>query len=945
MHTRQAQGQGLFRPLKYSARSRSSRVKLVVAFVIVASIAGMVGASYAAALGYTIPPNVEGNAHPKLGETLECHNGVWKESSPEFSYQWVIEGRELGFKSLKQSLYAAKITLKAEYQNKEIWCDVKATEGSEVAVAESENSICFGSCVKEPPQEGPVNQKKPEVSGGNAGKAVVGETLTCSQGTWTGTAPIVYAYKWFHKDVKEAIGGATSNQYKVVAEDQSHELSCHVTASNKGGEQTVESTNSISVLGKAPQNTTPPEVLGNASVNETLTCNPGTWSGSTPITYEYRWLRNGSEIPMETGPTLTVQVNDEGQKLGCRVTAKNNIATNTASSAEVTVSKETLKVETSPTATPTTAKVNTQLECTHGTWNEPTSELTFKYEWLRDRETQVQLSTSGKYTVVSGDVKHTLYCRVFATNPAKETASAFSGPVSVPGEAPPVNKVRPEVQGTPALGHTLTCAHGTWSPEPTSYTYQWARESAPIGGATSSTYEVKAADQGHWVACRVTAFDAEGPSEQVESLLANVPGEAPSNVRAPEIQGGTPPRVGEALTCVRGEWKGAPTPTYSYAWFREGTEELATGPSYTIANADRGHSLSCAVTATNTEPPFHATATSASLKVPGYAPEPPLEGPQIEGTAAVEHVLSCKAGTWTGQPAPTFGYQWLVDGSPIEGATETTFRIAAAYSGYNISCRVTGTNSEGSVSAVSKSVHAPGSPPEIERQPFITGGPVVGGPLTCERGVWSQRPPHPTFTYQWYRGSIPIPGATEQVYIVEAADMGQALSCNVLGVSSEGSLEQESENSVLIPTGSASSPVVVPTGGGGSKTSVAPTAAEILASIKRQVNSALIEAHLKKIAKAGSFSFVFTAPGGGTFELKFFRAVRGAHGAKTKNVLLGVTKVSYTKVAKQTVKLRLNAAGRRLLKGKKHVKLSVKAIYTLRGHSPVTWSATVTLQS
>jgi hypothetical protein len=911
----------------------------------------MFGATSAVGIESSFPPKVLGSTSPHVGETLECRNGDWRNAgSLEFSYQWVINGDELGFKTVKQSVYAASLTLTKEDEDTEIWCDVKASYKTETpVVAESENSICVHECVKSQPPEPPVPVAAPVVSGGSSGKANVGETLSCSQGTWKGTLPLDYSYKWFH-DGKEAISGATSSQYTVVAEDETHKLSCRVTASNSGGESTQESSNSLLVPGTAPVNSEPPSVIGVLAVNETLTCRPGHWSGSPPITYEYRWFRNGTEISMETGPTFIVQPNDEGQKLRCKVIAINNLGKAEASSAEVKITGK-LKNTAPPVVTPESAKLGTLLKCSEGSWNESTSELKFKYEWLRETEPQVYEPIAGaashEYRAVSADVKHLLYCRVFATNGNKEEAQSISEAVPVLGASPPVNTRLPEVEGVLEVKRTLNCKEGTWTNSPERYVFQWMREQTAIASATSQSYEIQPADEGHSITCRVIAINAESSSEPAESGPANVPGEAPRPVRNPEIEGGTPtPHVGESLTCLHGEWSGAPAPTFTYAWYRDGSEKLSSTIAYTISSIDRGHTLSCVVTASNSEaPPGGVAQASAGLYVPGIAPEPPLGGPQIEGKVEAGKELTCKAGTWTGQPAPEFTFQWLVNGREIPSATSEKLTIGAGDSGYNITCRVTGTNREASVSSISRSVHVPGEGPTDLEQPFVTGGAFVGSTLTCEPGRWQGKPP-PKMAFQWYRGGTAISGATEPTHVVETADSGQALSCNVIGSNTEGSLEQESTNAVAIPRS-------LQTGGGGQGGgtgggvvggAVVPSAAEILATIKRQVGSALSEAHLKKIAKTGSFALGFTAPGAGTFELEWFQLVHGAHGAK-KDRVLAQSRALFAKVSTQTVKLKLNASGRSLLRGKKSVKLSVKAVFTLRGHRPVIWTETFVLRS
>lgn len=70
----------------------------------------------------------------------------------------------------------------------------------------------------------------------------------------------------------------------------------------------------------------------------------------------------------------------------------------------------------------------------------------------------------------------------------------------------PANTVAPVVSGTATQGQTLSCTTGTWTGyADLSYTYQWKRSGANIGGATSSTYLLVLADVGSTISCEVTA--------------------------------------------------------------------------------------------------------------------------------------------------------------------------------------------------------------------------------------------------------------------------------------------------------------------------------------------------------------------------------------------------------------------------------------------------------
>lgn len=68
----------------------------------------------------------------------------------------------------------------------------------------------------------------------------------------------------------------------------------------------------------------------------------------------------------------------------------------------------------------------------------------------------------------------------------------------------PVNSAAPMISGTTTVGQTLTASAGTWSNSPT-LSYQWRRDGSAIAGATGSTYDLVAADQGATISVTETA--------------------------------------------------------------------------------------------------------------------------------------------------------------------------------------------------------------------------------------------------------------------------------------------------------------------------------------------------------------------------------------------------------------------------------------------------------
>jgi hypothetical protein len=93
----------------------------------------------------------------------------------------------------------------------------------------------------------------------------------------------------------------------------------------------------------APSNTSPPKITGTVQVGKTLTADPGTWSGTTPITYTYAWQRcdaNGGACTAIAGAnaqSYKLTTEDVGHTIRVQVAAKNQAGTMTATSVPTAV--------------------------------------------------------------------------------------------------------------------------------------------------------------------------------------------------------------------------------------------------------------------------------------------------------------------------------------------------------------------------------------------------------------------------------------------------------------------------------------------------------------------------------------------------------------------------------------------------------------------------------
>ena len=82
--------------------------------------------------------------------------------------------------------------------------------------------------------------------------------------------------------------------------------------------------------------------------------------------------------------------------------------------------------------------------------------------------------------------------------------------------------------------------------------------------------------------------------------------------------------------------------------------------------------------------------------------------------------------------------------------------------------------------------------------PAITGTAQSRQTLTCSTGTWNAAPPSITYTYQWKRAGSNISGATSSTYVVQNADVGSTLTCDVTASNTVGSTTATSNTTATV---------------------------------------------------------------------------------------------------------------------------------------------------
>jgi Carboxypeptidase regulatory-like domain len=130
----------------------------------------------------------------------------------------------------------------------------------------------------------PLNTVAPVVSGTPA----VGQTLSCSNGSWTGIPAPTFTRTWLRDGV--AITGATASAYVVQPADQGNGLTCKVTAKNASGSLAVLS-NTLIVPVPSPPPPVPVLTLSSSKITVSgdsarvpIACASATCAGTIELT-------------------------------------------------------------------------------------------------------------------------------------------------------------------------------------------------------------------------------------------------------------------------------------------------------------------------------------------------------------------------------------------------------------------------------------------------------------------------------------------------------------------------------------------------------------------------------------------------------------------------------------------------------------------------------------
>lgn len=219
----------------------------IATLVLVAGIAVFVtsgAAATKAAPTNTSSPVITGTV--LQGQKLHAGSGAWSGTQPiTYTYRWQRCDQNGANCANIGSATGNDYTLTSADVGNTVRVVVTAKNAAGTATAASAQTAVVAA-----PQQ-PANTIPPQITG----VALIGQTLTVSNGSWTGPGPITFTYMWRLCDANggscTAITGATSASFLLTPADSGHALRARVTAKNANGSTAATTVPTAVVSSKA----------------------------------------------------------------------------------------------------------------------------------------------------------------------------------------------------------------------------------------------------------------------------------------------------------------------------------------------------------------------------------------------------------------------------------------------------------------------------------------------------------------------------------------------------------------------------------------------------------------------------------------------------------------------------------------------------------------------
>jgi hypothetical protein len=231
--------------------------------------------------------------------------------------------------------------------------------------------------------------------------------------------------------------------------------------------------------------------------------------------------------------------------------------------------------------------------------------------------------------------------------------------------------------------------------------------------------------------------------------------------------------VGRTLTATSTVTTTPSSTTTTGQWLRNGEPvRSATGTAYVLTGAD----VDATITYRQTDAlgGYERAVSTSNAIGPVAKGDIALSKPSIAGTAQVGRTLTVEPGTVAPRSA-TRTYEWFSGTDPL--GTGTTYVVRPTDHTRTIQVRATAVLDGYVTTSTSSEPTAPVAAGVLVAtgDVMVSGSATVGQKLTASSTV-ATTPTSDAPTGQWFRGTVPIPGATAATYVLTNADAGAELT-------------------------------------------------------------------------------------------------------------------------------------------------------------------------
>lgn len=351
---------------------------------------------------------------------------------------------------------------------------------------------------------------------------------------------------------------------------------------------------------------------------------------------------------------------------------------------------------------------------------------------------------------------------------------------------------------TPARNELLTATKAFYDANginPATLQYVWQAQTAPdvwTDVGTGETFQPDTAQVGQQLRVVANFNDYQGNAESIISEATAAVTQTNDPVQGAVVIDGnaTEDQTMTANTSNLTDPNGLGT--FSYQWLRAGVEILdATEVNYTLTDADVGQQISVRVNFTDGAGVEETTTSDPTAPVANVN-DAPNGLVAITGTAAENETLTADASGLTDLDGlGSFSYQWQRGGVDIAGANGIDYQLTQADVGANISVAVGYTDGHGTTESVVSSTTDPVANANNAPQGavVITGNTTENETLTADTSGITDADGLGAFSYQWFRESIIVTGATDVTYALTEADVGATITVVVSYTDGQGGAE------------------------------------------------------------------------------------------------------------------------------------------------------------